>query len=267
MKRATLYLAALLGLVPTLALAHGENGHAADPNLHVDPGLKDCSVDFAPGLTQVAFRRFAREFGSASAFTLMAPPTTLGRGHVAFALDVTSFSVEEKADAWNDTFSHPDDRHELGSRRQFPKLRLRAGLSDRADLGVFYTANPNANYGWFGIEGRYALWRQDGTTPVSVVARGAWTKTLYVDDIDLQAATGDLEAGRTFWNVFTPYAGVGTTVVVVRETTDSVDLHSETLQIPHVLGGAELRWWRFSLGGEVRASALTTFEVQLATIF
>lgn len=265
--KAHMFLVALLGLAPAVALAHGENGHAADPNLHVDAGLKDCSIDFAPELTQVAFRRFAREFGSASAFTLMAPPTTLGRGHVAFALDGISFTVEEKSDAWNDTFSHPDATHELGSNKQFPKVRLRAGLTDRIDVGAFYTVNPNANYGWFGLEGRYGLLRQGASMPVSLVARGAWTKTLYVDDMDMQAATGDLAAGRTFWNAFTPYVGVGTSVIIVRETTDAVALHNETLQVSHVIGGAELRWWRLALGAEAHVSALTTFEVQVATIF
>jgi hypothetical protein len=51
-----------------MALAHGAGGHPPDPALHVDPSLEDCSVIFAPELTQAAFRRFARGFGSVSAF-------------------------------------------------------------------------------------------------------------------------------------------------------------------------------------------------------
>lgn len=66
-------------LLPASALAHGEGGHAADPNLHVDPSLEDCSVIFAPELTQAAFHRFTREFGSLGAFKQVSPPTTLGR--------------------------------------------------------------------------------------------------------------------------------------------------------------------------------------------
>jgi hypothetical protein len=260
-------LVALMGLLPSIALAHGAGGQSTDPDLHVDPSLKDCSVDFAPELTQVAFRRFAREFGSASAFTLMAPPTTLGRGHVAVALDGYSFKVEEHSDSWNDTFAHPNATHWLGATKNFPKLRVRAGLTDRIDVGAFYTANLNANYGWFGLEGRYAMLRQSATMPVSVTARGAWTKTLYVDDMDMQTATGDVEAGRTFWNSFTPYVGVGSNVVIVRETTPDVALHSETLQVSHLVGGAQYRWWRFALGAEAHVSALTTYEVQVATIF
>ena len=38
------------------------------PTLHVDPTLKECSVEFAPNLTQSAYRRFVREFGSVSAY-------------------------------------------------------------------------------------------------------------------------------------------------------------------------------------------------------
>lgn len=267
MKTLRSVLAALVCLVPTAALAHGSNGHPADPDLHVDPSLEDCAIDFAPELTQVAFRRFAREFGSASAFKMMAPPTTLGRRHVALALEGISFTVEEKSDAWNDTFAHPDAYHELGSHKAFPKVRLRAGLTDRIDFGAFYSVNPNANYGWLGLEARYGLLRQSETTPVSVAVRGAWTRTLYVDDMDMQAATGDIAAGRTFWNVLTPYLGVGSNVIVVRETTDAVRLHNEVLQVSHVIGGAELRFWHLALGAEAHISALTSVQVQIATVF
>jgi len=52
MKSARMVLVALMGLAPTAALAHGSNGHPADPNLHVNPSLKDCSVQFSSDLTQ-----------------------------------------------------------------------------------------------------------------------------------------------------------------------------------------------------------------------
>ena len=123
MANARMIHVALVRLVPATALAHGAGGHAADPNLNVDASLEDCSVEFAPELTQGAFRRFAREFGSVAAFKQGAPPTTLGQWGFAVGVERIAFSVEEKSDAWNDTFAHPDAYHELGSDMAFPKLR------------------------------------------------------------------------------------------------------------------------------------------------
>jgi hypothetical protein len=260
-------LVALLSLVPSIAQAHGSGGHPPDPNLHVDPTLEDCSVRFAPELTQSAFHRFVREFGSVSAFKLSAPPTTLGRWRVALALEQVSFNVEDKSDAWNDTFAHPDAYHELGENQSFPQLRLRVGVAERWDVGAYYTRNPQANYGWLGLEGRYGLLRQSQTTPISVALRGAYTKTLYVEDMDMHALTADVAAGRTFWNTFTPYLDLGGDLVLARETSDAVDLQSEDVFVPRVTGGFEVRYWHVALGAEAHVSALTSYQVQLTALF
>lgn len=267
MKKAHLFLVALMGLLPTMAFAHGADGHAADPALHVNPSLKDCSVQFAPGLTQAAFSRFAREFGSVSAFKMVSAPVALGRRGVAIGLEGISFTVEEHSDAWNDTFAHPDAFHELGADKKFPKARLRVGLTDRLDIGAFYTRNPNANYGWLGFEAKYGLLRQDETTPVSLAFRGAYTKTLYVDDMDMHAATVDVAVARTFRRLFTPYVGAGNDVVYARETTDTVALKDELLIIPHAIGGLEVRYGHAALGAEVQQGALTSVQLQLTALF
>src|SRR5215813_7274395 len=133
MSYARMFLTALLALTPTVALAHGSEDH---PPLHVDPSLKECSVAFAPELAQSAFGRFVREFGSISAFKLLAAPVPLGRGHFALGVEQTSFDVEQNADAWNDTFAHPTADHWLGDNQQFPKVKLRAGVSDRVHVGA-----------------------------------------------------------------------------------------------------------------------------------
>jgi hypothetical protein len=258
---------ALMTLAPSMALAHGSDGHAADPNLHVNPDLKDCSVQFAPELTQDAFARFVREFGSTSAFKMMAPPTPLGRGHVAVGLEGISFTVEEKADAWNDTFYHPDATHELGAKKQFPKLRLAVGVTDRLDLGAFYTENPNANYGWLGFEARYGLLRQSDARPVSLALRGAYTKTLYVDDMDMHALTADVAAGRTFWSLLTPYVGVGGDLVMARETSAAVDLNTEYQPVSHAFAGLEFRLGHVAFGGEVSQAALASYQLHLTALF
>ena len=267
MARARMVLVALMWMVPAAALAHEPGEHPFDPNLRVNPSLEDCSVQFSPFLTQDAFRRFAREFGSVSAFKMMAPPTTLGRGGIAVELEQISFTVEERAPAWNETFAHPDGYHELGSDLAFPKLRLRVGVTDDIDVGAFYTKNLNANYGWFGLEGKYGLLQQSEAKPVTLALRAAYTKTLYVTDMDMHAITADVSAGRTFRGMLTPYLGLGSDLVLVRETTDVVALQSEEQVVPHAFAGLQLRYWHVTLGAEANWGELTSLQFQLGAAF
>ena len=267
MKTAITILVALAGLAPAAALAHGPSGHPADPDLHVNATLKECSIQFSPDLTQDAYGRFVREFGSVSAYKLTSAPTPLGKWRVALGLEGISFDVEDRADAWNDTFAHPDSYHELGANQTFPKVRVGLGVTDRIDVGAFYSLNPDANYGWLGLELKYGVLGQSETTPVSLGLRGAYTKTLYVDDMDMHAFTADVATARTFWGVLTPYLGFGADAVWARETSDVVALQDESDVVPHVLGGAELRFRHLSLGAEAQQGALSSFQLQVTALF
>jgi hypothetical protein len=253
----------LVLLPPATALA----GAPFDPNLNVDPSLDDCSVVFAPDLTQDAFHRFVREFGSVSAFKQGSPPTTLGQWRVSLDLEQIFFSVEEKSAAWNDTFAHPDGYHPLGSRQSLPKLRLRVGVTDDVEIGAFYTENPDANYGWLGVEVKYGVLEQGDGMPVSLAVRGAYTKTLYVADMDMHAVTAAVSIGRTFWKVFTPYLALGSDAVLARETSDAVELKTEATVVPHATAGFELRYWHVAIGAEAQLSALTSYQAQVSAVF
>jgi len=259
MPRTAAVAAALL--LPASALAE------YDPDLHVDPSVDDCSVRFAPELTQGAFRRFVTEFGSVSAFKQGSSPETLGRHHVALDVEQISFSVEEKSAAWNDTFTHPDSGHELGAHKDFPKLRVRYGATDDLDVGAFYAANPQANYGWAGLEAKWRVLDEREGTPVSLAVRGAYTKTLYVADMDMHALSADVSVGRTFWNVLTPYLGLGGDAILAFERSPAVDLHPEAPFVGRLTAGLEARWWHLGVGAEAHVSALTSYQVQVSAIF
>ena len=254
-------------LVPASAYAHGDGAHPADPNLHVDASLKDCSVQFSSELTQAAFGRFVREFGSLSAFKISAPPNTLGQWHFAIDLEQVWFRVEEHSAAWNDTFAHPDGYHELGSNLGFPKLRARVGVTDRLDVGAYFTTQPNANSGWLGLEAKYALLQQAEQMPISVALRGAYTKTLFVSDMDMHALTADVAAGRTFWSLLTPYIGVGSDLLLARETSHVVKLHGEAQFAPHAIAGVEVRYWHVALGAEAHWATVSTLQAQASAVF
>jgi hypothetical protein len=254
--------------VATAVLAVPSAASAAyDPNLHVDPSVDDCSVRFAPELTQEAFRQFAREFGSVSAFKQGAPPETLRPWHVALDVEQIRFTVDDKSPAWNDTFTHPDSSHELGAEQAFPKLRLRMGVTDDVDVGAYYAMNPSANYGWLGVEAKYAVMHQRDGAPFSLAVRGAYTKTLYVADMDMHAVTADVSIGRTFWKVLTPYLGLGSDVVLVRETSPAVALKDEALLVPRLTAGLEARWWHLGVGAEAHVAAITSYQLQISAVF
>jgi hypothetical protein len=257
----------LAGLM-TIALAAAAPLRAQSyPPLHVDPSVEDCSVRFAPTLTQGAFRRFAREFGSVSAFKQAASPATLGRGRVLIGVEWMSFTVDDNADAWNDTFYHPDDHHPLGERQSFPKVKLRAGVTDRMDLGAFYTLNPQANYGWIGVDAKYGILAENDDRELGLAVRGAYTGTLYVSDMDMHAITADVSVSRRLGHDLRPYVGLGADGVFVRETSDAVDLRSERTVAPHVFGGFDATvWGRLSLGAELALGARPSAQLQLGAL-
>lgn len=249
-----------------VARAHG-GSHAPDPNLHVDPSLEDCEVHFAPELSQAAFRRFTREFGSAGAFKQMGPPNTLGQWRVAIGIEYMRFHVDEHSDAWNDTFSHPDATHELGSDLAYPKLKLRVGVTDDTDVGLFFTMNPTSNYGFVGIDVKHALLQQDESMPLTLAVRGAYTKTLFVGDMDMHAATAGVSVGRTFWRTLTPYVGAGGDLVLARETAKTVELDTEVVAAPHAFAGIEAAFWHVALGVEGHYGAIPTLQAQVSAVF
>ena len=260
MSRTSVVPLSIALLLPATALP-------ADVVLHVDPSVKDCEVRFSPELTQPAFRRFAREFGSVSAFKQGAPPTALGRWGVSVDVEQIFFTVDETSAAWNDTFVHPTADHWLGADKRFPKLRMGVGVADDVEVGAFFTKSPEANYGWLGIEGKWTVLSQRADMPVALAVRGAYTKTLYVADVDMHAVTADVSVGRTFWNVLTPYVALGVDGVLARETSSAVDLETERLVVPHASAGLEVRWWHLAVGAEAQVSALTTVQAQVSAVF
>jgi opacity protein-like surface antigen len=236
------------------------------PPLHVDPTVDDCSVRFSPILSQGAFRRFVREFGSVSAFKQASSPRALGKGRVLVGIEMMRFTIDDRADAWNDTFTHPDGGHPLGSTLKFPKLKLRVGVTDDLDVGAFYTRNFEANYGWAGIDGTYRVLTEREGAPVSLAVRGAYTKTLYVTDMDMHALTVDVSVGRRLGGIVMPYVGVGADGVLARETSDAVNLRRETIVAPHLLAGVDVELGRAVLGAELTLGARPSVQVQVGAV-
>lgn len=262
--RTILLLSALLSVPSTV---QADVPAEDDPVLHVDHSVDDCEVRFAPELTQASYRRFTREFGSASAFKQMGPPDVIGTKGVSIGIEYMAFSVDEKSDAWNDTFTHPDSTHWLGSEKRFPKLKLRVGVGGDTDVGAYYTMNPMSNYGWIGFDVKHALLRQRDGMPLTIAVRGAYTKTLFVDDMDMHALSADVSIGRTLRYRITPYVGVGADTVLARETSPMVELDTEYATVGHAFAGFEVAFRHLSVGAEAHYATIPSAQAQVAWMF
>ena len=112
-------------------------------------------------------------------------------------------------------------------------------------------------YGWLGLDMKYGLLQQNETMPVSLALRGAYTKTLYVEDMDMHALTADVTAGRTgrafIVSAMTATAGVGVIATsslpllrdfgIIVALNVAVALLSAPVFLPPMLVWADERRW------------------------
>ena len=95
---------------------------ASAQRLHTNDRWHECAIVLDPSLTQGAWRQFVDELGIVTYFRPLASAAPLGRGHFEVGLLNWGTRIDDADAAWNDTFSHPDDSHELveGSTLPFP---------------------------------------------------------------------------------------------------------------------------------------------------
>ena len=150
----SLVVAALMSAVTgsTLAAQH----------LHVNDRWEECAFVIDPSLTQEAWHQFVSEAAVVTYFRPLASAEPMGAGRFEFAVLDWGTRIDASDDAWNHTFSHPDSTHWLfeGDALRIPGLMLRAGVTDRMDVGAYFTRSIGANYGFFGGQVQYSLLRE-----------------------------------------------------------------------------------------------------------
>jgi hypothetical protein len=222
----------LLAAAAAAAAAAPPALRAQRPPLHVSPRWKECAIQLSPSLTQAAWRRFTRELAVVGYFRPLTDARPLGRRTVELSLLQWRSGIDENAAAWNDTFVHPDSTHWLIGGGPLPIIGLaaRAGVSERVDAGVYYTRNPEANYGLVGgqiqvnvmraAQGRFAastrltMVRLVGPEDVAVAFYGA----------DLVASHTVHLTGRV---TVSPYASVTALLSTAHERSAVVSLADE----------------------------------------
>lgn len=233
---------AALALFPSPAHAQ----HGALPHLHVSDRWSDCAIQLHPSLTQGAWRQFTREAGLAAYFRSLADARPMGAGSFELSILQWETGIDDTESAWNDTFVHPSAEHWLmeGERLPFPGLMVRAGVTDRMDVGVYATTNPNANYGFYGAQVQYGL-VQDEARNWAASTRLGFVSLFGPDDVDLTIFGADLVASRTYTPTrrlsFSPYGGVSTYLSRSHEGSPLVTLHDETVAGVRAAVGAVAR--------------------------
>lgn len=215
------------------------------PKLHVNPRWEECSFQLDPSLTQAAWHQFTEEAGLVVHFRPLSDAQPMGRWNFEVSLLQWGTAIDDSDAAWNDTFVHPDSTHWLfeGDRLQFPGLMIRAGITDRTDVGVYVTRNFNANYGFYGAQVQRSLIGST-TSDWAAAARLSFVSMYGPDDLDFTTYGLDLLASRELalsrWAAVSPYAGVSTYLARSHEKAAAVDLDDESVIGAQGMVGASL---------------------------
>lgn len=263
MKLVSALALAAVALAPAAAAAQ-----SGRPALHVSPRWKECSIQLDPSLTQTAWHQFTQEAGLVAYFRPLADARPLGRGHVELSVLQWQTGIDDADAAWNDTFVHPDSTHWLfeGSGLAFPGVTLRAGVTDRTDVGVYVTKNPRANYGFYGAQLQQSL-VHDTNRDWSAAARVSFVSLFGPEDLNLTVYGADLLASRRLalsrWAAVSPYAGVSTYLSTSHEKTPRVNLDDERVLGAQAMVGAAIDLSALRLGVEYNAAKVNSLSLKV----
>ena len=254
---------------PNLHVSGGHSGHGTDgPVLHVNPRWKECSFQLNSSLTQDAWRQFAREAALVAYFRPLSDAKPMGKGRFELSVLQWETGIDDHDAAWNDTFVHPDSAHWLfeGEGLKFPGLMVRAGVSKDTDVGVYFTKNPGANYGFYAAHVQHAFFN-DPDSPWAAAARASFASLYGPDDLDLRVFGVDVLTSRRFaitrWASVSPYVGGSTYLSNAHEKSTVVDLDDEHVLGAQAMVGAALQVSKARLGIEYNVSHVNSLSLKI----
>ena len=229
-------LFALMLLISNTSASFAHGGGSRRPTLHVNPKWKECSFQLDPSLTQKAWHQFTEEAGLVTYFRAMTDARPMGVWKFELSAVQWKTGIDNSDDAWNNTFVHPDSTHWLSEKSglKFPGLIFRLGVTDKIDVGGYFTKNPDANYGFWGGQIQYNL-IHEAKNDWDVAARASVVSLFGPKDLDFSVYGLDLLTSKKLvvrkWASLSPYAGVSTYFANSHEKTSAVHLGDE-----HILG-------------------------------
>lgn len=246
-------------------------GHGV--TLHINPRWRECSFQLDASLTKDAWRQFTREAGLVTYFRPLADAKPMGRGNVEVSALQWNTGIDDHDAAWNDTFVHPDSAHWLfeGSGLAFPGLTVRAGVTDKLDVGAYFTKSPGANYGFYGGQVQYNL-VQDATKDWAASARMSFVSLYGPEDLDFTVYGVDLVASKEYtisprWVSVSPYAGVSTYLSSSHEKSAVVNLADENILGAQGMVGAVVQVKGVRLAMEYNAAKVSSRSMKVGFSF
>ena len=249
-------------LIGALMIAATATGLPAQ-HLHTNDRWDECAIVIDPMLTQDAWHQFVGEAAHVIYFRPLTTAKPLGKWNVEVSLLNTASRIDDADAAWNDTFSHPDSTHWLfeGSALAIPGLILRMGVTDRLDVGAYFTKNFNANYGIAGGQVQYTL-VNDVTRNFAVAGRLSAATLFGPDDLTASVYGADMLVSKDV-SIFTPYAGVSGYLSHGHERTTKVDLDDENVLGAQGTLGVTARVSLLRLGAEVNVARVTGYAFKI----
>ena len=231
--------------------------------LHTNSRWDECAFVIDPRLTQASWRQFVGEAGLVTYFRPMASARPLGRGGFEVALLQWGTRIDASDDAWNDTFSHPDPEHWLfeGDALMIPGLTLRAGITDRVDIGGYFTKAVGSNYGFFGGQVQYNVLHDDARG-LDMAGRVGIVRLYGPEDLSVSTYGVDFLVSKEI-SRFSPYATVSSYLSRGHETTSKVSLGDETVVGLQGAVGLSVRLWALRLGAELNVAEVPGYSFKL----
>jgi hypothetical protein len=235
--------------------------------LHVNDRWKDCAFLFAPSLTQASFRQFVGELGQVTYFRPLASARPMGARNIEFTAVNWSTAIDGADDAWNDTFSHPDGTHHLvrGPALEVPGFMFRGGVTDRADVGVYFTKALEANWGLAGAHVQYSL-VNDAERNLAAAGRASVTRLFGPDDLSMSVYGVELVASRDV-SVFSPYAGVSGYFARGAERSSVVKLANENVFGIQAMAGVAVNVSVLRVGVEANVAKVPGYSLKVGLGF
>ena len=267
----TALLTAIFAIASSVpAFAHGGSKNV---KLHVSNRWSECALQLDPSLTQQAWSRFTEEAGLITYFRSLTDAQPMSVGNFEVSLLQWQSKIDDTNSSWNDTFVHPDSTHWLyeGDRFGFPGLTARTGITDRIDIGVYFTQNPNANYGFWGGQVQYNIVNdQDNRWAAS--ARASMVNLFGPDDIDFGMYGVDFLASRSYpifsdWVSVSPYAGISAYLSRSHENSAVVTLNDENIFGTQAMIGAVAEISSFRCAVEYNYAAVQSLSFKLGAAF
>ena len=242
---------------------------AQDVHLHVNPKWEECSFQIDPSLTQSEWHRFTKEAAMVVYFRPLKDAKPMGAGNFEISLLQWSTKIDETAGAWNNTFVHPDSTHWLigGEELPFPGLTVRAGVTNKLDVGIYWSERPGANYGVWGAQAQYNF-MNDTSRSWSASSRVSVSSLYGPDDLNLNVYGTDFLASKKIklyssWLSISPYAGLSAYLSHGHEKTEAVNLKDENLFGAQGFVGTVAQISVVRLGVEYNLAKVNSFSYKL----